>query len=85
LIVRTAQKNFWIDQRTRPDTHLVREDSEQRNTRSDTRATPSGCSLDKEMREARYGRRMQFFVQKPSKELRINVEIGFLKPINRGI
>jgi len=48
--------------------------------------------LNMEKREARYESRLQFavrmlyaYVKTPSRELRINVELGFQKPINRGL
>jgi hypothetical protein len=48
--------------------------------------------LNMEKREARYGSRFQFAVQTlyaymwmPPRELRISVELGFQKPINRGL
>jgi hypothetical protein len=53
---------------------------------------PSGRGLNKETREARYGKAVaQFTVQMPSayvrtppKEIQISVDLGILKPVNRG-
>jgi len=60
------------------------------NNRPDARATSSGHSFNKETREARYGSRFQLSVRTPfdyvrtrPREIRISVELGFQKPINR--